>query len=84
MPRDEYLFFASETPIRGSFALTAFDDEWKLVQDVQQKMLSADVTSYLFRISDDPHERNNLGQRKLDLVAQLTDQLNGWWNPSRR
>ena len=32
-PRDDYLFFASETPIRGAFSLTAFDDEWKLVQD---------------------------------------------------
>jgi len=46
--RDDYLYFASETPIRGHFSLTAFDDEWKLVQEVQQGLLAADVTNYLF------------------------------------
>ena len=31
--RDDLIMFASEIPIYGSFKLTAFDDEWKLVQD---------------------------------------------------
>ncbi|MBW2316759.1 MAG: sulfatase-like hydrolase/transferase, partial [Deltaproteobacteria bacterium] len=67
IPRDDYLFFASETPIRGSIMLTAFDDEWKLVQDVQQGQLSAEVTNHLFRIADDPNEYNNLAAAHPDV-----------------
>ncbi|MEE8165812.1 MAG: arylsulfatase, partial [Myxococcota bacterium] len=75
---DEYLFFASETPIRGSFSLTAFDDEWKLVQEVRQGLLSADVTNYLFRIADDPNEYNNLAAEHPDVVAQMAEAIHIW------
>ena len=37
--RDELVMFASEIPIYGSFKLTAFDDEWKLVQEMEQDQL---------------------------------------------
>ncbi|MDJ0867084.1 MAG: arylsulfatase, partial [Myxococcota bacterium] len=67
MPREDYLYFTSETPIRGSFSLTAFDDEWKLVQEVRQGLLSARVTNYLFRIADDPNEYNNLAAEHPDV-----------------
>ncbi len=77
-PRSDYLFFASETPIRGSFALTAFDDEWKLVQDIQQQLLSAEVTNHLFRIRDDPHERNNLAAEHPDVVARMAEAIHRW------
>ena len=77
-PRDDYLFFASETPIRGSFALTAFDDEWKLVQDLQQQLLSADVTNYLFRIRDDLYERNNLASAHPGVGARMSDAIHRW------
>ncbi len=72
------IFFASETPIRGSFSLTGFNDEWKLVQDVQQSLLSADVTNYLFRISEDPYERNNLAAKYPDVVAELAAEIHRW------
>ena len=75
---DEYLFFASETPISGQFNLTAFDDEWKLVQDVRQGLLSADVTNYLFRIAEDPHEKNNLAEAHPDVVARMSDAIHVW------
>jgi arylsulfatase A-like enzyme len=78
VPREEYLFFASETPIRGSFAFTAFDDEWKLVQDVQQQLLSADVTNYLFRIAEDPYEHNNLAAAHPDVVARMSEAIHRW------
>jgi arylsulfatase B len=76
--RDDYLFFASETPIRGSFSLTAFDDEWKLVQEVRQGLLSADVTNYLFRIADDPNEYNNLATEHPDVVARMGKAIHVW------
>ncbi|MCS5635055.1 MAG: sulfatase-like hydrolase/transferase [Myxococcota bacterium] len=78
IPRDELLFFASETPIRGAFSLTAFDDEWKLVQEVKQGLLSADVTNYLFRIADDPNEYNNLASEHPDVVEELAEAIHYW------
>jgi arylsulfatase A-like enzyme len=77
-PRDDYLFFASETPIRGSFSLTAFDDEWKLVQEIEQGLLSAEVTSWLFRIGDDPFEYNNLATEHPDVVARMAAAIHQW------
>jgi arylsulfatase A-like enzyme len=78
MPREDYLFFASETPIRGSFSLTALNDEWKLVQEVLQGLLSADVTNYLFRIGEDPHEYNNLVDAHPDVVAEMAEAIHYW------
>ena len=78
MPREKLLLFASETPISGHFNLTAFDDEWKLVQEVRQGLLSADVTNYLFRISEDPNEYNNLAEAHPDVVARLAKAIHRW------
>jgi arylsulfatase B len=77
-PRETPLYFASETPIRGFFNLTAFDDEWKLVQEVQQGLLSADVTNYLFRISEDPYEENNVAAAHPDVVAAMAEDIRVW------
>ncbi len=77
-PREDLLFFASETPIRGSFSLTAFDDEWKLVQEVQQGLLSAEVTNYLFRIREDPFEYHNLASEHPERVAELAEAIHRW------
>jgi hypothetical protein len=76
--REDYLFFASEIPIRGAFSLTAFNDEWKLVQDIRQKLLSADVTNFLFRIAEDPNERNNLAAQHPDVVVRMADAIHRW------
>ncbi|MDJ0847756.1 MAG: arylsulfatase [Myxococcota bacterium] len=77
-PRDELLFFASETPIRGAFNLTAFDDEWKLVQEVRQGLLSAEVKNHLFRIDEDPYEHNNLAEAHPEVVASLAEEIRDW------
>ena len=76
--RKDYLFFASETPIRGSFSLTAFNDEWKLVQEIRQGLLSADVTNYLFRIQDDPYEYENLAEANPEVVARMAAAIHQW------
>jgi arylsulfatase A-like enzyme len=77
-PRSDYLFFTSETPIRGNFAFTAFDDEWKLVQEVQQGLLSAEVTNHLFRIGEDPYEYNNLAEAHPTVVADMAAAIHRW------
>jgi len=78
MPRQDYLFFASETPIRGHFNLTAFNDEWKLVQEVVQGLSSIEITDYLFRVGDDPNEYNNLAQEYPEVVAELAREIHYW------
>jgi arylsulfatase B len=77
-PREDYLFFASETPIRGHINTTAFNDEWKLVQEIDQGLLAADVTSHLFRISEDPNEHHNLAASHPKVVQQMSDAILRW------
>jgi len=74
-PRDDLVYFVSEIPIYGHFNLTAFDDEWKLVQEVDQDQLSATVTNYLFRIADDPNEYDNLAAAHPDVVQKLAAKI---------
>jgi arylsulfatase B len=76
--RRDPLFFGSETPIRGSFSLTAFDDEWKLVQELRQGLLSADLSQHLFRIGEDPYEQNDLAAAHPDVVARMADAILRW------
>jgi arylsulfatase A-like enzyme len=71
-PRQDWVYFVSEIPIYGHFNLTVFNDEWKLVQDVEQDQLSTTVTNYLFRIKDDPNEYNNLASQYPDVVHELS------------
>jgi arylsulfatase B len=75
VPRDDYLFFGSETPVRGSYSLTAFNDDWKLVQEVRQGLLSAEVTNYLFRISEDPNEYHNLALSNPSVVVEMAEAI---------
>ena len=78
VPRDDYVLFASETPIRGVFNLTAFNDEWKLVQEVRQGLLSADVTNFLFKIRNDPNETNNLAAEHPEVVERMSKAIHQW------
>ena len=78
IPRQDYLFFASETPIKGHFNLTAFNDEWKLVQEMVHGLSSVDITNYLFRISEDPNEYNNLAEQYPEVVAELAREIHHW------
>ncbi len=77
-PREDYVYFASETPIFGSFAFTVFDDEWKLVQEVEQDQISATVTQHLFRVGEDPYEYNNLAQTHPEVVDELARKIHDW------
>ncbi|NND83317.1 MAG: sulfatase-like hydrolase/transferase [Gammaproteobacteria bacterium] len=78
IPLRKNLMFGSETPIKGQFSLTAFNEEWKLVQEIKQGFLSADVTNYLFNIKEDPNEWNNLASEHPRLVASLSKAIRDW------
>ena len=76
--REDMIMFASEIPIYGSFKLTAFDDTWKLVQEMEQDPLSTTVTNYLFKIADDPNEYNNLAAEYPDIVVSMSNAISEW------
>ena len=78
LPRNDYVFFASETPIFGHFNLTIFNDEWKLVQEIDQEQVTTTVTNHLFRISEDPHEYNNLASAHPSVVSDLAARIRAW------
>ncbi len=78
VPLEKPLMFASEIPISGSFKFTAFDENWKLVQEVEQEQLSVTVTNYLFDISKDPNEYNNLASAYPEVVEQLSEAIHEW------
>ena len=78
MPREEPLFFASETPIRGVFNVTAIDAEWKLVQRIEQGLLSANVENFLFEIGKDPYEQNNLASAHPKIVSRMAQAIHDW------
>jgi arylsulfatase A-like enzyme len=77
-PREDYVFFGSEIPNYGHFNLTAFNDEWKLVQEIDQDQLSTTVTNYLFKIDEDPNEYINLAQQYPEVVQELSEEIRDW------
>ncbi|MEM0955662.1 MAG: sulfatase-like hydrolase/transferase [Pseudomonadota bacterium] len=78
MPREDYLFFISETPIRNQHKITAFNDDWKLVQEMKAGLSSVEITNYLFRIDEDPYEYNNLAEQYPKVVAELSKEIHHW------
>ncbi len=77
-PRDELLYFASEIPIYGHFNLTAFDDDWKLVQEIDQEQLETKVKNSLFKIRDDPNEFEDLAAKHPERVAAMSKKIEEW------
>lgn len=77
-PRKQTVFFASETPTYGSFSITAFNEHWKLVQEIEQGNEGTNITNHLFRIGQDPYEYNNLAQQHPDVVRQLAQEIRDW------
>ena len=77
-PRQKLVFFTAEMQRPGSYNFTAFDDEWKLVQEVEQGLLEIGVKNYLFRPGEDPNEYNNLAQAHPDVVQRLSKEIFDW------
>jgi arylsulfatase B len=78
VPLERPLFFVSETPIRGSFHVTAFDEEWKLVQRIEQDQVTVEITNHLFRIEDDPYELHNLAVENPEIVQKYAEKIRNW------
>ncbi len=77
-PLDGYLFFTSEIPIYGQLNVTAFDEEWKLVQEIEQDQLETRVKSSLFEIGKDPNEVRDVADQHPEQVAKMTEAIRQW------
>lgn len=75
IPLKDNLYFVSETPLFGSFSLTTFNEEWKLVQQIEQDQIHIEVTNYLFNINEDPNEYHNLAGDYPELVETMAKQI---------
>ena len=80
IPREELLFFIAESPFKNTVNVTAFNDEWKLVQRIETGFTSVEVTNFLFNIAEDPSEYQNLAQAHPDVVADLASEIRHWRN----
>ena len=78
--RDDLLFFIAESPFKNTVNVTAFNDEWKLVQRIETGFTSVEVSNFLFNINADPNEYQNLALEHPDVVAELTDEIRHWRN----
>lgn len=77
-PREDLVMFASEASQYGHFDLTAFNDEWKLVQKVKQDLIYIEVENQLFRVSEGVDEKQNLAAQYPGVVDDFTKALNRW------
>ena len=48
------------------------------MQEVQQEQIAITVTNYLFKISSDPYEHNNLAAVYPDIVENLSKAILDW------
>ena len=78
VPLEKEIYFASEMTVPGQLMTTVFDQEWKLVQRIIQKQLTTEVTNSLFRIAEDPYERNNLAAEYPTRVANMSEDIIRW------
>ena len=78
--REDLLFFIAESPFKNTVNVTAFNDEWKLVQRIETGFTSVEVSNFLFDIDADPNEYQNLALEHPDVVAELADEIRHWRN----
>ncbi len=72
------LYFAQESPTYGSFKVTVFNDEWKLVQLVEQDLEKMNIKNMLFKVGEDPNETKDLAENKPDMVKKPSKLIYGW------
>ena len=72
------LFFGSNSPIYNRFHVGVIDGDWKLVQIIDHKNAETTVENFLFHLSEDLNEQNNLAEKHPDRVKTLAKKINDW------
>ena len=70
----EDLFFTVERI--DEIRLAVHHDEWKLVRVIKKADMAA--TNYLFRIEEDPYEKNNLAAARPEMTRDLVGRIEHW------
>lgn len=76
--RENLVHFGTEIPRYGSFNFTAFDDEWKLVQWVEQDLTEIRIKNELFHIKQDPFEYHDVSDEHPKRVQQMAESIKKW------
>jgi len=77
-PRQDKLFFTSESPLLGRYYNAVLDGDWKLVQLVDHKLENITVKNMLFDLSKDPYEQTDLAASHPKKVAALAGDIHQW------
>jgi arylsulfatase A-like enzyme len=76
--RKQPLFFAQESPIFGSFKHTLLEEQWKLIQLVEQDLEKTTVRNLLFDIGRDPYEFNDVAAANPEIVQRMAAEIRHW------
>lgn len=76
--RTGFVYFGAEIPLYGSFNFTAFDDQWKLVQWLEQDLTEIRINNELFNIRNDPGEYHDLAEQYPDRVQEMAAAIKTW------
>lgn len=76
--RTEPLFFAQESPNFGSFKHTLLDQEWKLIQLVDQDLEQITIKNMLFNLSQDPNEYQDVAEAHPERVKKMASAVRYW------
>lgn len=77
-PRTGDLYFASNSPILDKYHVSVLEKRWKLVQIIDHKSASTEVENFLFDITVDAEEKNNLAEANPKIVARMADKIRKW------
>jgi len=77
-PRTGDLYFASNSPIFDKYHLSVMEKRWKLVQIIDHKSASTEVENFLFDLSADAEEKNNLAESNPAIVKRMAEKIRKW------
>ena len=77
-PRRGDLYFASNSPILDKYHVSVLEERWKLVQIIDHVSASTEVENFLFDMTVDAEEKNNLAEANPDIVKRLAGKIRKW------
>ena len=77
-PRNGDLYFASNSPILDKYHVSVMESRWKLVQIIDYKSAETEVENFLFDISIDAEEKNNLAKDNPKTVDRMAEKIRKW------
>jgi len=72
------LYFASNSPILDKYHVSVMEKRWKLVQIIDHKSAETEVENFLFDMSIDAEEKNNLADADPAIVKRMAEKIRKW------